>query len=812
VVKGVSPRFWLRWSLRDLRAHWVAVVAIAVVIAIGTGVYAGLSSTSTWRRLSNDVSFAAGNTHDLRASAALGTFLEEGHLRELVRSLPSSEQIAAVNERLVVDTQLQVASDRGDVLVAARIVGGTLGQDAVDRVWIRDGVPPEPGSGGGVLEVKFADFHHLPSSGTVVLAGEPSVDYTGVGVAPEEYFVTGPEGTVMAEADLATLYVHLADAQALSGRAAVVNDVVLTVVPGGDIGRVERDLRAAAADLPEAGLVVTDLDDVEAVRILYEDIDNDQQFFTAFAVLVLVAAALAAFNLVNRIVEAQRREIGIGMALGAPRRQLSVRPLLVGIQIAVIGVVAGVVIGLIVARAMQGLLESLLPLPEYRTPFQLAAFGRAAALGMAIPILASAWPVWRALHVEPIEAIRTGHLSARPARFTSLSRRVRLPGSSLALIPLRNLIRTPRRTILTAAGVGVAIASLVSVLGMLDSFSRAIDVSDAEVTRGDRDRVLVQLTSMMAVDDPRLRAIVDDPIVGTADLGLRLPAVAVRDGHDAFDLVIDSYDFDTAVWSPVAGSTDVAHRSGLVLSRKAAADLDVERGGTVRVRHPMATGSGVQLVESDMEVGVLHDNPVRTFAYLDAAAAAELFGLGGSTNLISVTPVDSSTPAELQRVLFGRDGVASTMPVARFGEAFDDALAAFTGFLLVAAVAVLALALLISFNAVRIAVEERQRDHATMRAFGLPVRSIIGMIIKESVVLGALATLVGVAVGTILLDWMLNSLARRTLPDFGIERFISLATLGWAAGIGIVAVSVAPLFFVRRIRNMDVPATLRVME
>jgi putative ABC transport system permease protein len=810
MVTGVSPWFWVRWSLRDLRAHWVAVVAIAVVIAIGTGVYAGLSSTSTWRRLSNDVSFAGQNMHDLRVSAAPGTFVDEGRLRDLVASLPSADDVVDVTERLMVDSQLEATTTDGAVLVTARIVGGTLGTDSVDRVWLRDGSTPAPGTGAAVLEAKFAEFHGLPTHGTVVLAGERAVPYTGTGVAPEDFYVTGPEGTVMAEADLATVYLHLSDAQALIGRPASVNDVVLTTAPGADLDRVERDLRASA-DFTGAGLTVTDADDVDAVRVLYEDIDNDQQVFTAFAVLVLIAAALAAFNLVNRIVEAQRREIGIGMALGAPRRQLSIRPLLVGAQIAIIGVAAGVAVGLIVAHAMQGLLESMLPLPEYRTPFQLGTFGRAAALGVAIPMLASAWPVWRAVHVEPIEAIRTGHLTARPGRFTDLSRRIHLSGSSLNAVPMRNLLRTPRRTVLTAAGVGVAIASLVSVLGMLDSFERAIDVSDAEITRGDHDRVLVQLTTPMPVDDPRVQAITADPTIGTADEGLRLPAVAIRDGEDALDLVIDSYDFDTAVWSPGTPSGEERF-GGLVLARKAADDLDVRPGDTVRIRHPVLTDTGVQLVESDIEVSAIHGNAVRTFAYLDDDAAATLFRLAGVTNLLSVTPADPASANDVQRALFAREGVASTLPVARIGEAFDDALEAFTGFLLVTAVAVIALALLIAFNAARIAVEERQRDHATMRAFGLPVRSILGMITKENVVVGTLATLIGVAIGTVMLDWMLGSLMRRTLPEFGIERYVAPSTLAWAAGIGILTVSLAPLFLVRRIQNMDLPSTLRVME
>jgi putative ABC transport system permease protein len=812
VVGGTSPWFWIRWSLRDLRAHWVAVVAIAVVIAIGTGVYAGLSSTSTWRRLSNDASFAATNFHDLRVTTAPGTFVDEGQLRDLVASIPSAGDVDRVTERLVVDSQLEADAAEGELLVTARIIGGTLGPDAVDQVWVRDGTIAQAGSGDIVLEAKFSDFHDMPSTGTVSIGGDRVVDYTGVGVAPEDFYVAGPEGTVIAEADLATVYLHLADAQALVGQPGAVNDVVLTVVPGGDVSKVEQELRAAAASVTGAALTVTDAAAVDAYRVLYEDIDNDQQLFTAFAVLVLVAAALAAFNLVNRIVEAQRREIGIGMALGAPRRQLSIRPLMVGLQIAVFGVIAGVVIGWLVARAMQSMLESLLPLPEYRTPFQFGAFGRAAALGVAIPILASAWPVWRAVRVEPIEAIRTGHLTARAGWSTNLSRRIKLPGSSIALIPLRNLLRTPRRTVLTATGVGVAIAALVSVLGMLDSFGRAIDVSDAEVTRGDRDRVLVQLTTVMSVADPRVESIVTDPAIGTADIGLRLPAVAIENGENAFDLLIDSYDFETSVWTPTSDRTDSADADGLVIARKAADDLGVRPGDTIRIRHPVRAGAGVELVESDVLVSALHDNPIRTFAYLDDDAAARLFGLAGTTNLLSVTPTDSATPGDVQRALFGRDGVASTLPIARIGAAFDDALASFTGFLLVVAVAVLVLALLIAFNAARIAVEERRRDHATMRAFGLPVRSIIGIITKESVVVGMLATLVGVAVGTVMLDWMLRSLASRTLPEFGIERYIAPSTLAWAAGIGIVAVSVAPLFLVRRIRNMDLPSTLRVME
>ena len=62
----VGSRFWIRWSWRDLRRRWLQVVATALVIAIGTGLYAGLGGMREWRESSNDLSFA-----QLRLLAAL---------------------------------------------------------------------------------------------------------------------------------------------------------------------------------------------------------------------------------------------------------------------------------------------------------------------------------------------------------------------------------------------------------------------------------------------------------------------------------------------------------------------------------------------------------------------------------------------------------------------------------------------------------------------------------------------------------------------------------------------------------------------
>ncbi|MGF1598374.1 MAG: FtsX-like permease family protein [Acidimicrobiales bacterium] len=812
--------WWLRWSWRDFRSHWIAVSVIALVLAIGTGVYAGLGSTAEWRRQSNDASFGALAMHDLRITLSPGTFVEQGALLRSIASIDGVDSVSAVTERLVVDSQLDTGAIGGadSVLVPARLVGMTFQSTRpVDDIWVRDGTAPsgDPGDRRAVLEAKFADQHSLPIEGTVLVAGGRSVTYSGLGVGPEDFFYEGPEGTVFAAGELAIVYLSLTAAQQISGNEAVVNDAALVLVDGAESAAIEAQLTTAISDLGVSATIST-RNDADAVRVLYEDIDNDQRFWNALSALVLLAAALAAFNLINRIVEAQRREIGIGMALGVPRAQLAIRPMVIGLQVAVLGTLAGLGVGFLVGRAFGNLLESFLPLPEHRTPFQVSVYLRAAALGIVIPIAASALPVWRALRVEPIEAIRTGHLAARSNRLTGWTGRLRLPGSSMTLMPIRHLMRTPRRTVLTAIGVGAALTALVAVLGMLDSFGRTLERSDAEFTKGDAGRVVVQLDTFYSDGSSVVAAISAAPGIGHTDAGLRLPVTALApDPGDNLDLLVEFVDLADARWTPTIQESMAAGSSGsprILLARKATDDLGAQVGDTITVRHPIRTGvGGFAMAETPVVVAAIHANPIRTFAFLDLSDAAS-FGLQGQVNVVHAYPADGSTHSEVQRAVFGLPGVTSSQPVSRISEAIDEALDQFLSFLIVTASGVLILALLIAFNATRITVEERRREHATMRAFGLPVRTVLGVVMKESVIIGIIATVIGLAAGITFLRWMLTSLATTTLPDVGIDTYLSPTTILVTAIVGIISVGATPLLLVRRLRNMNLPGTLRVVE
>ena len=380
-------------------------------------------------------------------------------------------------------------------------------------------------------------------------------------------------------------------------------------------------------------------------------------------------------------------------------------------------------------------------------------------------------------------------------------------------MPLRNILRTPRRTIVTAVGVGAAIASLVAVLGMLDSFVRTIDTGGAELTKGNVDRILVQLDTFHDEGSTTLRDLESEPAIGSTDAGVRLPVtVFVADQRtDDLDILLELVDLDEAAWTPTV-VTGTPPEDGVLLAAKAVDDLGVAIGDSVTVRHPQRLASGgFTIAETSVRVAGTHANPLRSIAFMDLGSAG-MFGLAGSVNVVNAYPSSGNGRLDVQRAVIDVPGVASSQAVAGIEEGFDELMEQFSSFLVVTAAFVLALALLIAFNATRIAVDERRREHATMAAFGVPLRSVMGTVVKESVIIGVLSTILGVAAGTVFLDWMITSLAASTMPDLGIERYISLETLALAALVGIVAVALAPLFLVRSVARLDIPDALRVME
>lgn len=99
-----------------------------------------------------------------------------------------------------------------------------------------------------------------------------------------------------------------------------------------------------------------------------------------------------------------------------------------------------------------------------------------------------------------------------------------------------------------------------------------------------------------------------------------------------------------------------------------------------------------------------------------------------------------------------------------------------------------------------------------MFAFGLRLRRVISLETVEGLLIGLLGTVIGVVVGVGVVRSVVTNTMRTTMPDLGLDVVISGNTILTAIVLGVLAVGIAPLLTVRRLRRLDIPGTLRVVE
>lgn len=808
--------FWLRWSWRGVRRRAPQVGAIAAVLALGSGIYSGLGSTSAWRTDSLEASLHELAAHDLRVSVAAGT-LDAGTLAQAVRSALGASA-SDVETRLVVAAPVTATTpvDGDDpperIPAAGQLVAVDLADGPrIDRWRVvagRDLRTDEAGRPTAVLDQHFALAHDLPETGTIHV-GSVDIDYVGLALAPEYLNLTVTSGeAVQGAATRAVLFTSLATAEQVTGQPGV-NDAVVRLAEGTDPTHAASVLRGALAELiPGAPVTVATLQDDASVQALRDEITSEQRLFDAFSLLIVAGAGFAAFNLTKRVSEAQRREIGIAMALGVPRPTIALRTLVFAAGIVAAGVVLGIGAGYGISLWVLSIIRTRIPLPVWETPLQIGLFAEAAALTVVIPVVAAAVPVWQAVRVQPVQALLPPHLRSGHHRLHGLVRRISLPGlRTTAQTPLRRIFRAPARSLVTVLAVSFIVAPLLAALGASDSAAGTIDAGQAVLGEATGDRLVVDLAGYQPQDSALVQEVATLPGVDGADVGLNSGGY-LRHGDRELAASIAMVDFTSSRAPHVQESTGA---SGIVISRKAAADLDVAPGETLVLTYPRPTSTGFAYARASLPVAGLSDSPYRFVAYLDLAERDRL-GLSRLVNTVKLTLGTGVSMSALQEQAAALPGVASALPASALADTMHDVLDVVNQLFVILKVVIAVLAFLVAFNASNVAAEERAREHATMLAFGVRPGSLLAMAVLESVTLGVLGTALGLAGGSAVLTWILETVFPAAVPDLAVHQTVTATSWLVTVVIALTAIAVAPLLNVRRLRTMDLPSALRYVE
>jgi predicted permease len=143
--------------------------------------------------------------------------------------------------------------------------------------------------------------------------------------------------------------------------------------------------------------------DVRTMRDRMSDSMARQRFATimlgAFSVFALLLAAVGVYGVMSYLVSQGTHDIGVRMALGAPRRNILHLVLRQGIELTVVGIVTGLIGAMVLTRVMASMLFGV-------TATDLVTFAVVPVVLGVVALVATYVPAWRATRVDPVIALR----------------------------------------------------------------------------------------------------------------------------------------------------------------------------------------------------------------------------------------------------------------------------------------------------------------------------------------------------------------------------------------------------------------------
>ena len=382
------------------RALVAVQVAVCLVVVFGAGLL-----TQTLRALATvDLGFQADKVVALRvdpsAGGHSGARVSEIFNEMLVRaralpgvtaaSLASSPPHGAMSVTMGIEVPGYVlAPDRGDTVVSFNIISSgyfeTLGQSVIrGRDFDERDNRERPTV--AIVNETFAEhyFDGRNPLGRRFLQGREELEIVGVVADSRDQAIrSGPADTV---------YIH--------ERQGPRSGMTLLARAGDDPARIVPSLLAAIGSIdrrvPLASVHTLDVDvdaGISSERML-------GYLSTWFAALTLLLAGIGLYGVLASAVVRRTREIGLRLALGARKSSVAI---LLGREAAAllaVGLTVGAFLAFACGRVMQGVLFGI----AGTDPLTLA--GSVLVL-IAVALLAVAMPVRRAVHVDPLVALRS---------------------------------------------------------------------------------------------------------------------------------------------------------------------------------------------------------------------------------------------------------------------------------------------------------------------------------------------------------------------------------------------------------------------
>jgi ABC-type antimicrobial peptide transport system permease subunit len=437
----------------------------------------------------------------------------------------------------------------------------------------------------------------------------------------------------------------------------------------------------------------------------------------------VVAGGLVMMNTMLMSVFERTREIGVLRALGWRRgrviRLILGEAMALSVAGGIVGVALGVgmIYGLERLPALAGFLENALSLTQIVQGFVIA---------LCLGAVGGLYPAWHASNLQPVEAMRYDGVG------TQSQTTIQFQFGGLAV---RNILRQRTRTILTALAIGVGVGMAVALGGMAEGLMGQLGAIGSQSGELTITEAKASDMSLAAIDDQVGRWTAGLPEVkyvsGTLIGVTSMPGTPyfLAWGLDPTSYAIRHY--------AITEGDRIRTPREMLLGKVAAKNMKKHIGDTISI-----SGNSFRVV-GIYETGVSYEDGA---SVIPLSEAQRIFKKPNQVSFYFVKLNDPSQGELVSQKIQARWSQVSVSRSSDYAEKLNDmqTFRAMSNALSFLAILIGGVGIM---NAMLMSVFERTREIGTLRALGWRRRRIVGMIVRESLLLSALSGVVGIALG-----------------------------------------------------------------
>ena len=614
-----------------------------------------------------------------------------------------------------------------------------------------------------VVESRFEKYHGYGLGDTfnlsIVKIDQESIQYetinvtveiVGVAVSAEYFLITGNQGVfVPRQSTIGVMFVDLPILQNVTGFNGMINQVSI---------KSNSNVNELFTGTPLENVIISsyEKENMESYMILNNDQKGVKQVTPKLAgIWLIIAGCTISLNL-YRIIQSQKKQIGVMRAAGMTSNEVMSFYTWYGIFIGAIGSIGGILagFGISVYITYQYSLATEIPGIIYGLSPSLVLFG--IALSMISSLVFIILPVRKAANIAITDSMSPDIPSFKDSRITEMSSKLSL---SLRLA-FRNFSRNRTRTILTTVGLSLALVTPFALGVILSSTENAVETS-FDLPGWDGTAVFDSFQEQnVTINDLESRDYISsaDPVLSWEINAFNERIVVIGSNYgNVFSLPTETKFTQFTNDDEIIVDSLFAMRNSLKVNDKFEASLlGQKKNLTVAAIHTQILGGGFMSLQG-LQLW-LHE------------WENELKSLAGNSSVLNQTQIDKLPSLPLNPI----SGVYLTGDAIRLNNESPDYMVAviakddlkgqvdklmelFTFFINLYYGLAAVMAFLIIANTATINMLEREREMATLKTLGTSDIILSKATSAENFVMGSIAGISGIIIGYPVAVWLLQT-------------------------------------------------------